>query len=296
MEKKKKIWITAMAVVIGAAGYGVYKIQDNRKREAAYQSAKDSLVLKLEENPTIECGTEIEDMNTLALSYVKEAHGDLSVKGTDSIDPKKVGEGELTYTVSTKDAYGVEVSKEETLQVKVIDTQAPEITLVHESVNLTVGDEFDPLANVASVKDKADGEMDKATVEVDNPVDMTKPGEYTVTVTVKDSADNTETKTYAVAVYSKQAVMANRTGVSRRGASRNTASLSVEQYVENTDGTAATTGGNTDPWDTINGGIFDNEGKVNLADGNARFGEGTAWGAWDDADGNVIQWVAPGEY
>ena len=70
MEKKKKIWIVSITIIIGVAGYGVYKIQDNRKREAAYQSAKDSLVLKLEENPTIECGTEIEDMNTLALSYV----------------------------------------------------------------------------------------------------------------------------------------------------------------------------------------------------------------------------------
>lgn len=296
MEKKKVLWTAAAAMVIGAGGYGIYKVQDNRKREAAYQKAKDSLVLMLEENPTIECGTEIEDKNALALSYVKEAHGDLSIEGADNIDTGKVGSEKITYTVSAKDAYGVDVSKTQTLEVKVVDTTAPEITLVKDTVKLMVGDEFDPLTNIKSVKDKADGEIDKASLTVDNPVDQTKPGEYTVTVTAKDSADNTKTKTYAVAVSSKQAVMANRTGVSRRGASRNNASLSVEQYVENTDGTAAMTGGNTDPWDTINGGIFDNEGKVNLADGNARFGEGTAWGAWDDADGNVIQWVAPGEY
>ena len=296
MEKKKVLWIAAAAMVIGAGGYGIYKVQDNRKREAAYQKAKDSLVLMLEENPTIECGTEIEDKNALARSYVKESHGDLFIEGADNIDTGKVGSEKITYTVSAKDAYGVDVSKTQTLEVTVVDTTAPEITLVKDTVELMVGDEFDPLTNIKSVKDKADGEIDKASLTVDNPVDKTKPGEYMVTVTAKDSADNTETKTYAVAVSSKQAVMANRTGVSRRGASRNTASLSVEQYVENTDGTAATTGGNTDPWDTINGGIFDNEGKVNLADGNARFGEGTAWGAWDDADGNVIQWVAPGEY
>ena len=290
MEKKKKIWIVSITIIIGVAGYGVYKIQDNRKREAAYQSAKDSLVLKLEENPTIECGTEIEDMNTLALSYVKEAHGDLSVKGTDSIDPKKVGEGELTYTVSTKDAYGVEVSKEETLQVKVIDTQAPEITLVHESVNLTVGDEFDPLANVASVKDKADGEMDKATVEVDNPVDMTKPGEYAVTITAKDISGNKQSIAYPVAVVAQQAAtMANKSGTTRRTtAGRNTNGTTSGK----SDGTVAASGGNTDPWDTINGGIFDHNGmKANLSDGNARFGENSSWGALEDADGNnLVYW------
>ena len=288
MEKKKKIWITAMAVVIGVAGYGVYKIQDNRKREAAYQSAKDSLVLKLEENPAIECGTEIDDMNALALSYVKESHGDLSVKGTDSIDPKKVGEGELTYTVSTKDAYGVEVSKEETLQVKVIDTQAPEITLVNESVKLTVGDAFDPLANVASVKDKADGEMDKATVEVDNPVDMTKPGEYAVTITAKDISGNKQSIAYPVAVVAQQtATMANKSGTTRRTtAGRNTNAGTAGNTAE-----SAGNSGSTDPWDTINGGIFDHNGmKANLSDGNARFGENSSWGAWETADGEVFFW------
>ena len=86
MEKKKVLWIAAAAMVIGAGSYGIYKVQDNRKREAAYQKAKDSLVLMLEENPTIECGTEIEDKNALARSYVKEAHGDLSIEGADNID------------------------------------------------------------------------------------------------------------------------------------------------------------------------------------------------------------------
>ncbi len=226
--------------------------------------------------------------------FLKESHGDLSVKGTEGIDPKKVGAGQLTYIVSTKDSYGVEVSKEETLKIKVVDTQAPEITLVHESVNLTVGDEFDPLANIASVKDKADGEMDKATVEVDNPVDMTKPGEYAVTITAKDISGNKQSIAYPVAVVAQQAAtMANKSGTTRRTtAGRNTNRTTSGKADE----TVAATGGNTDPWDTINGGIFDNEGKVNLADGNARYGEGTAWGAWDDADGNVIQWVDPGQY
>ena len=293
MEKKKKIWIVSITIIIGVAGYGVYKIQDNRKREAAYQSAKDSLVLKLEENPTIECGTEIDDMNALALSYVKESHGDLSVKGTDSIDPKKVGEGELTYTVSAKDAYGVDVSKTQTLEVKVVDTVAPEITLVKDTVELTEGDEFDPLTNIKSVKDKADGEMDKATVEVDNPVDMTKPGEYAVTITAKDISGNKQSIAYPVAVVAQQAAtMANKSGTTRRTtAGRNTNAGTAGNTAE-----SAGNSGSTDPWDTINGGIFDNEGKVNLADGNARYGEGTAWGAWDDADGNVIQWVDPGQY
>ena len=289
MEKKKKIWITAMAVVIGAAGYGVYKIQDNRKREAAYQSAKDSLVLKLEENPTIECGTEIDDMNALALSYVKESHGDLSVKGTDSIDPKKVGEGELTYTVSAKDAYGVDVSKTQTLEVKVVDTVAPEITLVKDTVELTVGDEFDPLTNIKSVKDKADGEMDKATVEVDNPVDMTKPGEYAVTITAKDISGNKQSIAYPVAVVSKQAIAtANKSGTTRRTtAGRNTNAGTAGNTAESA-GSGSDSG---DMWDLYTGNTFDNGGRADLSDGYARFGENSSWGALEDADGNnLVYW------
>lgn len=294
MEKKRKIWITAIAVIIGAAGYGVYKIQDNRKREAAYQSAKDSLVLKLEENPTIECGTEIDDMNTLALSYVKEVQGDLSIEGTEGIDPKKVGAGQLTYIVSTKDSYGVEVSKEATIEVKVVDTQAPEITLVHENVELTVGDEFDPFANVASVKDKADGEIDKTSVNIDNPVDMTKPGEYAVTITAKDISGNKQSIAYPVAVVAQQAAtMANKSGTTRRTtAGRNTNAGTAGNTAESA-GSGSDSG---DMWDLYTGNTFDNGGRADLSDGNARYGEGTAWGAWEDADGNIIQWVDPGQY
>ena len=294
MEKKKVLWIAAAAMVIGAGGFGIYKVQDNRKREAAYQKAKDSLVLMLEENPTIECGTEIDDMNALALSYVKESHGDLSVKGTEGIDPEKVGDGELTYTVSTKDSYGVEVSKEETLKVKVVDTQAPEITLVNERVKLTVGDAFDPLANVASVKDKADGEMDKASLTVDNPVDQTKPGEYAVTITAKDISGNKQSIAYPVAVVAQQAAtMANKFGTTRRTtAGRNTNAGTAGNTAESA-GSGSDSG---DMWDLYTGNTFDNGGRADLSDGNARYGEGTAWGAWEDADGNIIQWVDPGQY
>ena len=285
MEKKKVLWIAAAAMVIGAGGYGIYKVQDNRKREAAYQKAKDSLVLMLEENPTIECGTEIDDMNALALSYVKESHGDLSIEGADNIDTGKVGSEKITYTVSAKDAYGVDVSKAQTLEVKVVDTVAPEITLVKDTVELTVGDEFDPLTNIKSVKDKADGEIDKASLAVDNPVDQTKPGEYTVTVTAKDSANNTETKTYAVAISSKQTVMANKTAGTKSGTVRNAGGAASGKADE----TVAATGGNTDPWDTINGGIFDHNGmKADLSDGYARFGENSSWGALEDSDGNIL--------
>ncbi len=287
MEKKKKIWITEMAVVIGVAGYGVYKIQDNRKREAAYQSAKDSLVLKLEENPAIECGTEIDDMNALALSYVKESHGDLSVKGTDSIDPKKVGEGELTYTVSAKDAYGVDVSKTQTLEVKVVDTVAPEITLVKDTVELTVGDEFDPLTNIKSVKDKADGEMDKATVEVDNPVDMTKPGEYAVTITAKDISGNKQSIAYPVAVVSKQAIAtANKSGTTRRTTAGRNTNVGTAGNTAESAGSGSNSG---DMWDIDSGVLFDKSTEEKIINyGKEKWGENSSWIVGVDTNGNII--------
>ena len=103
----------------------------------------------------------------------------------------------------------------------------------------------------------------------------------------KDGADNTETKTYSVAVASKQTVMANKTAGTKSGTVRN----ANETTSGKADGTVAASGGNTDPWDTIAGGsLLDNGGKADLSDGYARFGENSSWGATVDADGNVIDW------
>lgn len=54
--KGKKVIVISVAVICAAAigGYEYWKYEDTRKREAAYQAAKDSLILELQTDPTIE--------------------------------------------------------------------------------------------------------------------------------------------------------------------------------------------------------------------------------------------------
>lgn len=78
------------------------------------------------------------------------------------------------------------------------DTTPPVITLSGSgSVTLTVGDAYSDQG--ATANDAVDGDL-TASITVDDPVDASTAGTYTVTYTVTDAAGNTATKTRSVTV------------------------------------------------------------------------------------------------
>lgn len=87
------------------------------------------------------------------------------------------------------------------------DVTAPMVTFEKMSMTIAPNKDFDPLANIISVKDAVDGDLEyvegsgskagKYTVEAD---DMTKAGYHAVTVTATDSSGNKAVRYYQVKV------------------------------------------------------------------------------------------------
>ena len=305
----KKTIISALAVICVASigGYEYWKYEDKKNREAAHQAAQDSLVLDLAADPTIEYGEEITDPEALAMSYVTKSAGDVTVANADSLDSMKIGTVNLTYTVSTQDTYGVEVSESKDLTVTVKDTQAPEITLASDTVSIQEGSTFEPLANVTAVKDPVDGDLDMETLTVENTVNTDEPGDYTVTVAAADDSGNTTDVAYAVTVTPKPVVKKTTTAASSSGSTNSYAAPaqgSTDTYVAAIDTTSGQNAGSSTTSDsstvssgdgdwrnTLPGDVIGRAQEVYDA-GMDHYGEGVAWGANFGSDGSLI-WEQP---
>ena len=298
----KKTIISALAVICVASigGYEYWKYEDKKNREAAHQAAQDSLVLELATDPTIEYGEKIDDPEALALSYVTDSYGVITVANAEDIDSSKLGTVTLTYTVSTKDTYGVEASESKDLTVTVQDTTAPEITLAADTVSIQEGSDFDPLANVTEVKDPVDGDLDKETLTVDNPVNTAAPGDYTVSLSATDESGNTTDISYAVKVTPKPVVKkTTTTATNTTSGSNNSATTTTRGGTETySDSTAATdTAGTNGASNASSSGVenteidfdsFENAMQDLYNKGMEHYGEGVAWDAGLTSDGDVL--------
>ena len=121
---------------------------------------------------------------------------------SNDVDTNNVGTYHVTYKVADKDGATVTKIITVTVNLKMETINAvPEIAA--SDVTLTVGDEFDPLANVTA-KDVEDGEivLTKENI-VSNDVDTSKEGTYHVTYKVTDSQGASATKTITVTVNPK---------------------------------------------------------------------------------------------
>lgn len=147
------------------------------------------------DNPlVIQAGTEYVEPGYTAID---NADGDLTstveVKGLESLDVKKPGEYVLIYTVSDTAGNSVEVQR----KIHVVDKEKPYISLTDGTVEVEAGEEYIELGYTAI--DNVDGDI-TAKVEVTGEVDISKPGEYTLTYTVTDSSDNSYSVTRLVKV------------------------------------------------------------------------------------------------
>ena len=148
-------------------------------------------------NPmTLTLGDKFVDPGAVA---VDREDGDITpkIKVSGNVDTSKVGKYSLIYTV--KDSAGNVVSETRTIYVNPTPTDAPPTLTLQGSnpLNITVGNKFiDPGATAA---DREDGDL-TSKIKITGTVDTTKVGTYTLTYTVKDSGNNTVTKTRDVVV------------------------------------------------------------------------------------------------
>ena len=117
----------------------------------------------------------------------------VQVEGLDTLDSNKPGEYVLSYKVTDTAGNTAEVTR----TIHVVDEENPYITLTDGTVEVEAGSDY--VEPGFSATDNVDGDItDK--VEVTGDLDISKPGEYTLTYTVTDSSNNSFSVTRKVIV------------------------------------------------------------------------------------------------
>ena len=123
----------------------------------------------------------------------------------NDVDTTKPGKYEVTYVVT--DSHGA--TRRKTIIVTVNPKMEPmnaAPVIKAEDKTLTVGDTFDPMADVTAT-DAEDGDLTSKIELKKNDVDTTKPGKYGVTYTVTDAQGASFTKSITVTVNPKMEVL-----------------------------------------------------------------------------------------
>lgn len=145
--KNKKAIISILSVVsilvLCVGGYFIYN--NNRKQEII-----DKMSISFNNVKEIEYGTKDYDIQKELVKEIKDA----TLKEIPKVDTSKIGEQTLKF-ILTQD----NLEKEVEYKITIKDTKAPEIKFKEDSIELTVGDEFDIKSNIESVKDIIDGDI-----------------------------------------------------------------------------------------------------------------------------------------
>lgn len=172
----------------------------------------------LNENIETEYG---EELDNAILFDAEKSEQDITVKEVKDFDNKKIGEQEIIVVFSLN-----EETQEEKVKVNVKDTKAPEITFKSDTVEITLGDSFDTVSNIESVKDVIDGDIAHST---DNTITAdgyyfdgdikAEVGEYTINVIAFDKNGNKSEKAFKVIIKEKEEsenqVASNQGGTSK---------------------------------------------------------------------------------
>lgn len=189
--KNRKVQLGITGVTLVAAIGGGYAI---------YESNKVSIDYTLN-NHVVEYG---EDQTKI--DWLKQSTTNGNKVTVAKFDTKKIGETDVVFTVCLDDT-----CKEFSQKLEIKDTKSPVIELKKEKVEITEGDKFDPVSNIASVKDVIDGEIKKSDDKkltkngylIDSNVDSKKAGSYKVKIIAYDVNGNKTEKEYAVTVKEK---------------------------------------------------------------------------------------------
>ena len=128
----------------------------------------------------------------------------IEIKKND-VDTTKPGKYEVTYKVT--DSKGASYTKSITVTVNPKMESINSAPIIKaEDKTLTVGDTFDPKADVTA-EDVEDGNLTDKIEVLKNEVDTTKPGKYEVTYKATDSKGTSRTKTITVTVNPKMEVL-----------------------------------------------------------------------------------------
>jgi multiple sugar transport system substrate-binding protein len=151
-------------------------------------------------NPTVIQGNNFNPLSGVTASDLQDGNitSDLELIGYDPLDLLFVGT--YTYTISVTDSDENTVSVTVNLTVLERPEQLPTISGVNTTPTITQGDSYNPLTGVTA-DDPQDGDVtDELLVIGYDVASLNIPGEYTFTISITDSDDNTVTATIVLTV------------------------------------------------------------------------------------------------
>ena len=115
---------------------------------------------------------------------------------SSSLTLSELGDYLLEYQIDERQTEGV--------TVKVIDDLAPEIKVSQKEYEVEEGNEYFDIANEVSFSDNYDKEF---LHSIDHDIDISKPGDYRVSIYARDSSGNETRKSVLVKVVEKEKIV-----------------------------------------------------------------------------------------
>ncbi|MFR6552574.1 MAG: IdeS/Mac family cysteine endopeptidase [Paraclostridium sordellii] len=172
------------------------------KSEIKDETKNESPLITAKENLTLEVGQKF-DMSMLNVKISDKEDKNLDVKYEGKVNTDLAGN--YTITITTTDSKGLTTTKKVTVVVKEkpeIKNEPPVITAT-ENLTLEVGQKFDMSMLNVKISDKEDKNLD---VKYEGKVNTDLAGNYTITITAKDSKGLTTTKKVTILVKAKPEV------------------------------------------------------------------------------------------
>ena len=135
----------------------------------------------------------------------KDITSRVTYTGDEKVDLTKMGDYELTFTVSDDEGNTVVQKQRVAVRYKHVTNTAPTILILRDKITLNIGDTFDPMEGVTG-SDSEEGNLTHK-IYYDNGLDTSKPGTYYITYYLKDSQGKMDLKTRTITVIDQSPVI-----------------------------------------------------------------------------------------
>ncbi|MGX5470080.1 immunoglobulin-like domain-containing protein [Bacillus toyonensis] len=213
VKSKKLVGIVAIAtlatsMIAGTSNASAQTTDSLKVSEPVQERAEDKkLTLFVPPQNVVFVGDTFDPMKDV---WAKDKNGKditsrVTYTGDDKVDLTKMGEYELTFTVSDDEGNTVVQKQRVVVRYKHVTNTAPTILILRDKITLNIGDTFDPMEGVTG-SDSEEGILTHK-ITYDNGLDTSKPGTYYITYYLMDSQGKMDLKTRTITVIDQSPVI-----------------------------------------------------------------------------------------
>ncbi|HDR7392049.1 TPA: DUF5011 domain-containing protein [Bacillus toyonensis] len=213
VKSKKLVGIVATAtlatsMIAGTSNASAQTTDSLKVSEPVQERAEDKkLTLFVPPQNVVFVGDTFDPMKDV---WAKDKNGKditsrVTYTGDDKVDLTKMGEYELTFTVSDDEGNTVVQKQRVVVRYRHVTNTAPTILILRDKITLNIGDTFDPMEGVTG-SDSEEGILTHK-ITYDNGLDTSKPGTYYITYYLMDSQGKMDLKTRTITVIDQSPVI-----------------------------------------------------------------------------------------